>query len=142
MKPRENLSLNKSAARRIVQHALAGNIAFNAEQKERELKEKILAARKLRSQQPPASDPPEALEVADFSEEGEIEDDEIANDVDSALPLASLATSTNQEESGPHSTKKRKNEYGSDQNENVAADTNPGRKHRGKERKKAKKFQH
>ena len=141
-KPRENLSLNKSAARRIVQHALASNVAFNAEQKERELKEKILAARKLRSQQTPTSDPVEVLDLPDapdVSEEGEIEEDEGPDGADSMSALAGLATSTIQEDTDLQSLKKRKNESESDQDENPASKAKARLKKRNKDKKRARK---
>jgi exosome complex protein LRP1 len=65
VKPRENLNLNKQAAGRFIKHALvrtraalfidvltfyqAGNDKYDAERAERELKEKLLAKRKLQS---------------------------------------------------------------------------------------------
>jgi exosome complex protein LRP1 len=76
-KPRENISLNKQAAGRVIKHALAGNDKYDLERAEREAREKLLARRKLnklieekmgQKKAPDKDETPKDVEVQDDSE--------------------------------------------------------------------------
>jgi exosome complex protein LRP1 len=74
-KPRENISLNKQAAGRIIKHALAGNDKYDLERAEREAREKLVARRKLNKLIEKNMPQEQTQDVDETREDVELQDD-------------------------------------------------------------------
>jgi exosome complex protein LRP1 len=74
-KPRENISLNKQAAGRIIKHALAGNDKYDLERAEREAREKLLARRKLNKFIEKKMPQEQAQDIDETRKDVEVQDD-------------------------------------------------------------------